>query len=89
MSGGRTGSGVPVPGGSPAGAGPISRPVIDVEGSAGVYTGSVRGTGEIVAVVYQTDRPEWWRGIVRKTRIRELYLPTLDDPTAVVERFLT
>ncbi|WP_190862995.1 hypothetical protein [Actinomadura sp. RB99] len=63
--------------------------MIDVEGGAGVYTGSVRGTGEIIAVVYQTDRPGWWRGIIRKNRVRELYLPTLTDPTAVVERFLT
>jgi hypothetical protein len=84
--GGRTGSGVQVPG-TPTGAGPISRPVVDVEGSAGVFIGTDRASGDIVAVVYQQDKPGWWRGVIRGNRVREMYLPGLEPPQ-VVEKFL-
>ncbi|HEU5024641.1 MAG TPA: hypothetical protein VFV01_06925 [Spirillospora sp.] len=64
--------------------------MIDVEGGAGVYTATDRSSGNIVAVIYQTGRAGWWRGIVRKTRVREMYLPLIsDDPVKVAERFLT
>lgn len=74
----------------PVTAAPNSRPVIDVEGGAGVFIGTDRASGDIIAVVYEQAKAGWWRGIIRGNRVREMYLPMIsDDPLKVVERFLS